>query len=65
MNIAQIEEKLKQAIADFTPQNFLSNFLLAYGSTKAEISRLQKGSLNVSKTPGETIIKKKLFFKQN
>ncbi len=64
MNISQIEEKLKQTIADFTHQNFLSNFLMAYGSTKAEISRLQKGTLNVSKTPGETIIKKKLFFKE-
>jgi type II restriction/modification system DNA methylase subunit YeeA len=64
MNITQIEEKLKQAIDNATPQHFLSNFLFAYGSAKSEISRLQKGNLNVSKIPGETIIKKKLFFKE-
>jgi hypothetical protein len=34
MNISQIEEKLKQTIADFTPQNFLSNFLMAYGNAR-------------------------------
>ncbi len=64
MTIEQIEEKLKQTIKNVTPQNFLANFLLAYGSTNAEIKRLEKGTLNASKILGETILKKKLFFKE-
>lgn len=63
MNIAQIEENLQTLIKSFTKETFIFDLLLAYGSPKASISRLQKGNLNLSKVDGEISWKKKVFFK--
>ncbi|MFA7231678.1 MAG: type IIL restriction-modification enzyme MmeI [Victivallaceae bacterium] len=62
MNIAQIENKLQELSASYSKGTFIYDLLLAYGLPKASIARLQKGSLNLSKTPGEIIWKKKLYF---
>lgn len=63
MNIAQIEENLQTLIKYFTKETFIFDLLLAYGSPKASISRLQNGNLNLSKVDGEISWKKKVYFK--
>lgn len=63
MNIAQIEQNLQDLIHNFTKETFIFELLLAYGSPKASITRLQKGNLNLSKIEGEISWKKKVFFK--
>jgi hypothetical protein len=64
MNIAQIEKNLQKLMKAFNKESFIYELLLAYGSPKASITRLQKGNLNLSKNDGEIIWKKKLFFKE-
>lgn len=64
MNIAQIEQNLQDLILDFNKETFIFELLLAYGSPKASITRLQKGNLNLSKIEREISWKKKVFFKQ-
>ena len=64
MNIAQIEKNLQKLMKTFNKESFIYELLLAYGSPKASITRLQKGNLNLSKNEGEIIWKKKLFFKE-
>lgn len=64
MNIAQIEKNLQKLMKTFNKESFIYELLLAYGSPKASITRLQKGNLNLSKNDGEIIWKKKLSFKE-
>lgn len=63
MNIAQIEAHLRQLLANFDQDTFIYDLLLAYGTPKSSIARLQQGGLNLSKNDGEIAWKKKLFFK--
>ncbi len=63
MNIAQIESNLQKISKPFNTESFIYDLLLAYGQPKASIKRLQQGGLNLSKTEGEILWKKKLFFK--
>jgi hypothetical protein len=63
MNIAQIESNLQKISKPFKKESFIYDLLLAYGQPKASIKRLQEGGLNLSKTAGEIIWRKKLFFK--
>ena len=63
MNITQIEQNIKKLLESFNQDTFIYDLLLAYGLPKASISRLQKGSLNLSKSEAEILWKKKLFFK--
>jgi type I restriction-modification system DNA methylase subunit len=64
MNAAQIENHLKILIKTLDKETFIYQLLKSYNLPKASISRLQKGSLNLSKVPGEVSWKKKLFFKE-
>jgi type I restriction-modification system DNA methylase subunit len=64
MNVAQIENHLKLLVYTLDKETFIYNLLESYYLPKASISRLQKGSLNLSKVPGEVSWKKKLFFKE-
>lgn len=64
MNIAQIEKNLQSLLKSFDRKSFIYDLLLAYGSPKASIIRLQNGNLNLSKNEGEIIWKKKLHFKE-
>ena len=64
MNVAQIENNLKLLVCTLDKENFIYNLLESYYLPKASISRLQKGSLNLSKVQGEVSWKKKLFFKE-
>lgn len=63
MTIAQIESKLQELIENFTPHTFAFDLLLAYGSPKAAIARLEKGDLNQLESKGELTHRKQLFFK--
>ena len=63
MNIAQIENSLQQLIQSINKETFIYDLLLAYGHPKASISKLKIGSMNLSKTEGEVIWKKKLLFR--
>lgn len=64
MNVAQIENNLKLLVYTLDKETFIYNLLESYYLPKASISRLQKGSLNLSKVQGEVSWKKKLFFKE-
>ena len=63
MTIAQIETALQELIENFTPKTFAFDLLLAYGSPKAAIARLEKGDLNQLESKGELTHRKQLFFK--
>jgi hypothetical protein len=64
MNITQIEKNLSKLIKDFNKDTFIYDLLLAYNLPKATVTRLQKGTANLSKVDGEVSLKKKLFFKE-
>lgn len=64
MNIAQIEERVKVLLNESFKNDFIYRLLESYNLPKASISRLKKGTLNLSKSPGEVSWKKKLFFKE-
>lgn len=63
MSIAQIESNLQELIENFKPNTFAFDLLLAYGSPKAAIARLEKGDLNQLESKGELTHRKQLFFK--
>lgn len=64
MTITQIEKNLQKLINNFNQETFIYDLLLAYGSPKASISRLQNGNLNLFKGPGVVNWKKKVLFKE-
>lgn len=64
MNITQIESNVQSIFENFTKENFIYDFLLAFGTPNATIKKLQIGTLNLSKIEGEISWKKKLFFKE-
>jgi type I restriction-modification system DNA methylase subunit len=64
MNITQIEKNLSKLIKNLNEETFIYDLLLAYNLPKATITRLQKGTANLSKLEGEVSLKKKLFFKE-
>lgn len=64
MNITQIEKNLSKLIKNLNEETFIYDLLLAYNLPKATITRLQKGTANLSKVEGEVSLKKKLFFKE-
>jgi len=64
MTITQIENNIKKLLKNFSQDNFIFEFLLAYGEPKATITRLKKGDLNQLESKGEVTLRKKLFFKE-
>jgi type II restriction/modification system DNA methylase subunit YeeA len=63
MSSNEIEQNVKNIFKDFVEDNFLFDLLLAYGISKTSITRLKSGDYNLSKTEGEILYKKKVFFK--
>jgi len=63
MNSHEIEQNLKRMMTEFSQENFVFDLLLAYGISKASITRLKSGDFNLSKVEGEILYKKKIFFK--
>lgn len=63
MNLEQIEKDIKKLVSNVDQENFIYDFLLAYGLPKSSINRLKKGDYNKSKNDGEIIWAKKIYFK--
>jgi len=63
VNLEQIEKDIKKLVNNVDQENFIYDFLLAYGLPKSSINRLKKGDYNKSKNDGEVIWAKKVYFK--
>ena len=68
MNITEIEENIKQLTTDFqankvAKEQFVFDFLLAYGHRKSSVSRVKSGERNLSKVAGEVRWKRHVYFK--
>ena len=63
MNLERIESDLKNLSSKISEENFIYDFLLAYGLPKSSINRLKKGDYNQSKIDGEIIWNKKIYFR--
>jgi len=63
MNTKEIEHNLQTIINNFCKEEFIYDFLIAYGISKTSITRLKKGDFNLSKNENEILYKKKIFFK--
>lgn len=63
MNTKEIEHNLQTIINNFSKEEFIYDFLIAYGISKTSITRLKKGDFNLSKNENEIFYKKKIFFK--
>ena len=64
MNIAQIEKNLTELVKKISPDDFVYDLLLAYGTPKTTVTLLKKGNRNLSKKDGQIILKRKLFFQE-
>ncbi len=64
MHIAQVEKNLTRLIEDISPDSFIYDLLLAYGTPKTTVTLLKKGNRNLSKKDGQIILKRKLFFQE-
>ncbi|MCP3876766.1 MAG: hypothetical protein GY699_26955 [Desulfobacteraceae bacterium] len=49
MNLTKIQENIEELLKDIDKKRFIYELLGIYGLPKASITRLQKGSLNLSK----------------
>ena len=65
MTAKETEQNLEKLVQNLDPENFIFDFLLAFGFPKASVSRLRKGDFNRSNIPGEILYKGKLFFKES
>lgn len=63
MNSNQIKINLEDLVNKLNHQEFIYDFLLAYGISKTSITRLKKGDFNLSKIDGEVLYKNKIYFK--
>lgn len=64
MRIAQIEKNLSELVKNISPDEFVYDLLLAYGTPKTTVTLLKKGNRNLSKKDGQIILKRKLFFQE-
>lgn len=64
MRIAQIEKNLSELVKSISPDEFVYDLLLAYGTPKTTVTLLKKGNRNLSKKDGQIILKRKLFFQE-
>ena len=63
MTIMAIENNLNMLVSKFTQESFVFDLLLAYGTPKSTIKRLQGSDYDKLLSSGELIVRKKLFFK--
>jgi len=62
MNTKDIEHNIQSIIDNFSKEEFIYDFLIAYGISKTSVTRLKKGDFNLSKNDNEILYKKKIFF---
>ncbi|MDD2790351.1 MAG: N-6 DNA methylase [Sulfurimonas sp.] len=63
MTIIEIENNLNALVANFDKESFIFDLLLAYGTPKSTIKRLQGSDHDKLDSSGELIVRKKLYFK--
>ena len=63
MTIIEIENNLHALITNFDKESFIFDLLLAYGSPKSTIKRLEGSDHDKLSSDGELVLRKKLFFK--
>lgn len=64
MKKSEIQQNLKEISQNLNKENFIYNFLLAFGLSKTTITRLKKGDYNLSKNEGELFHRRRIFFKE-
>ncbi len=64
MKPKEIKEKLSTIAINADKENFIYDFLMAFGISKNAVTRLKKGDSNLSKKEGELLYKNKIFFKE-
>lgn len=62
MTLSEIIANLTKLTAAIQPDEFIYDFLTAFGTPKATISRLKSGDLNLAKKDGCTLLKAKVYF---
>ena len=63
MTILEIENNLVSLVSNFEKESFIFDLLLAYGSPKSTIKRLQGSDHDKPATDGELILRKSYFLK--
>lgn len=63
MNKNEIYQYLSKLSENLDKENFIYDFLLAFGLSKTTITRLRKGDYNLSKEDGVLFYKSKIYFK--
>lgn len=64
MNIAQIEESLRELVGTpFDPAVFIYRLLEIYGAPKATVTKLRQANSTGDSNPSEVVVKKKLVFR--
>ena len=63
MTIIEIENNLNALVANFDKETFIFDLLLAYGTPKSTIKRLQGSDHDKLDSSGELVLRKKLYFK--
>ena len=64
MEIYQIENNLQKVVNNFSKEEFIFDFMLAYGLPKSTVTLVKNGRHNLSNKEGQIILKKKLFFQE-
>lgn len=64
MTSKEIEANLIKLTENQINDDFIYDFLLAYGISKTSVTRLKKGDFNMSLVEGEVLYKGKIFFKK-
>lgn len=62
MQTSDIEKIVKNLTDNFDKDNFIYDFLIAFGFTRMYIKRLREGNSNLSRKENQLIIKQKLFY---
>ena len=63
MTVVEIENNLQLLVSSFDQENFIFDLMLAYGTPKSTIKRLQGSDHDKLGSNGELVVRKKLFFK--
>lgn len=63
MTVIEIENNLSALAANFDKETFIYDLLLAYGTPKSTIKRLQGSDHDKLASSGELTLRKKLYFK--
>lgn len=64
MTSREIEQNLANVTENLNKEEFIFDFLLAFGFSKTTITRLKKGDFNKSKVAGELLHAGKVFFRE-